>query len=171
MEEVLKLMATVEGATEYLVTNAEGRISYYAGIPIKKSAGITNERALHISYLINDYWSTTRKIIHNDLKQSDVIEDGRRTKSRRSGSGLRNSNRSSSSSPSVPLCLPRRRGHSLPGAELRDQKGSCGRQGKINKSCRVNHQSNLFPHIAYHIAYHSIHAHTSYTTHLDDISI
>ena len=42
------------------------------GIPIKKSAGISAERALHISFLVNDYWSTTRKIIHNDLKQHDV---------------------------------------------------------------------------------------------------
>jgi hypothetical protein len=31
------------------------------------------ERALQISFLINDYWNTTRKIIQNDLKQSDNV--------------------------------------------------------------------------------------------------
>lgn len=79
MDEVLKMMGTIEGATEYLVTNAEGilcmiQVSRYSsqGIPIKKSAGITPEKALHLSFLINDYWSTTKKIIHNNLNQSDV---------------------------------------------------------------------------------------------------
>ena len=42
------------------------------GVPIKRSANITPEKALHISYLINDYWATTKKIIHNDLKMGDV---------------------------------------------------------------------------------------------------
>lgn len=47
----------------------------YAGIPIKKSAGITPERALHISFLVNDYWNTARKIIQNDLKQTENSVD------------------------------------------------------------------------------------------------
>lgn len=42
------------------------------GVPIKKSAGLTPEKALHISFLINDYWATTKKIIQNDLKMADV---------------------------------------------------------------------------------------------------
>ena len=79
MEEVLKLMSTVEGATEYMVTNAEGTKYNNPGIPIKKSPTITSERALHISYLVNDYWSTVRKIIHNDLKQHDVVIEPCRT--------------------------------------------------------------------------------------------
>ena len=46
------------------------------GIPIKRSPNITPERALHISFLINDYWNTSRKIIQNDLKQADnVVEE------------------------------------------------------------------------------------------------
>lgn len=45
------------------------------GIPIKKSTNITAERALHISFLINDYWNTARKIIQNDLKQGDNSVD------------------------------------------------------------------------------------------------
>jgi hypothetical protein len=43
------------------------------GIPIKKSNNMSPERALQISFLINDYWNTTRKIIQNDLKKSDNI--------------------------------------------------------------------------------------------------
>jgi|688.fasta_scaffold234441_1 hypothetical protein len=47
----------------------------FIGIPIKKSPNITPERALHISFLMNDYWNTARKIIQNDLKQSDNTVD------------------------------------------------------------------------------------------------
>lgn len=53
------------------MTNSEGKDFLYVGIPIKKSPNITPERALQISFLINDYWSTARKIIQNDLKQVD----------------------------------------------------------------------------------------------------
>lgn len=42
------------------------------GIPIKKSASISNDKALHIAFLIQDYWSTTRKVIQSDLKMADV---------------------------------------------------------------------------------------------------
>jgi hypothetical protein len=58
-------------------------IIWMLGIPIKKSAGITPERALHISFLINDYWATTKKIVHNDLKMGDVLVLGYRTLWRR----------------------------------------------------------------------------------------
>ena len=50
--------------------------AYLIGIPIKKSPNITAERALHISFLINDYWNTARKIIQNDLRQAEnVVEE------------------------------------------------------------------------------------------------
>lgn len=45
---------------------------YEIGIPIKKSPTITAERALHLSFLLMDYWSTTKKVIQSDLKMSDV---------------------------------------------------------------------------------------------------
>ncbi len=44
-----------------------------AGIPIKKSPSITAERALHLSFLLMDYWSTTKKVIQSDLKMADVL--------------------------------------------------------------------------------------------------
>ena len=66
------MMCTIDGATEYLVTNSEGKPIVSAGIPIKKSANISPEKALHLSFLINDYLATTKKIIHNDLKMTDV---------------------------------------------------------------------------------------------------
>ena len=43
------------------------------GIPIKKSPTITAEKALHLSFLLMDYWSTTKKVIQTDLKMSDVV--------------------------------------------------------------------------------------------------
>jgi len=43
------------------------------GIPIKKSPTITPERALHIAFLIQDYWLTAKKVISNDLKMHDVF--------------------------------------------------------------------------------------------------
>ena len=45
---------------------------YILGIPIKKSPSITSERALHIAFLIQDYWLTAKKVISNDLKMHDV---------------------------------------------------------------------------------------------------
>lgn len=41
MEDVLKLMCTIEGASEYIVTNSEGMSNYDLGIPIKKSQNIS----------------------------------------------------------------------------------------------------------------------------------
>lgn len=46
---------------------------FNSGIPIKKSATITQERALHIAFLIQDYWMTAKKVINNDLRMHDVI--------------------------------------------------------------------------------------------------
>ena len=63
----------MEGATEYLVLNAEGIDNHKEGIPIKKSPSITAERALHIAFLIQDYWLTAKKVISNDLRMHDVI--------------------------------------------------------------------------------------------------
>lgn len=56
---------------EYLVLNGEGNARIYAGIPIKKSSAITPEKALHLSFLITDYWSTAKKVIQSDLKMHD----------------------------------------------------------------------------------------------------
>ena len=42
------------------------------GIPIKKSSTITPEKALHLSFLITDYWATAKKVIQSDLKMNDV---------------------------------------------------------------------------------------------------
>ena len=49
----------------YLITNQ--------GIPIKKSSTITPEKALHLSFLITDYWATAKKVIQCDLKMHDVV--------------------------------------------------------------------------------------------------
>lgn len=56
------------------------------GIPIKKSPTITPEKALHLSFLITDYWCTAKKVIQSDLKMSDVPSTLSRTSSKRSAS-------------------------------------------------------------------------------------
>lgn len=99
----------------------------YPGIPIKKSPTITAERALHLSFLITDYWATARKVIQSDLKMSDVLLPAGRTPSRRSASAPPSRRRSSSSRRSVSRDRCRWGGHALPGAELRAQEGGSGR--------------------------------------------
>lgn len=73
VEDVLKGMVMVDGAKEYLVLNSEGTPIFNKGIPIKKSSTITPEKALHLSFLITDYWATAKKVIQCDLKMHDVV--------------------------------------------------------------------------------------------------
>lgn len=49
-------------------------MAFDVGIPVKKSTGITADKALHMAALVQDLWNVSKKVITNDLKTPDVLQ-------------------------------------------------------------------------------------------------
>jgi hypothetical protein len=106
-----------------------------AGIPIKRSPTISAETALHLSFLITDYWSTAKKVIQSDLKMGDVPLGLLRISSKRSAYEQPSKKKSSSFKPSVLHWLCRWRSDALPCAKLREKerRGPRGEEGSTKR--------------------------------------